>query len=131
MKMKLSVNAMTLKWKTIVFENLPIKLTQQEERVLRWIVAPKSDKKRARRRSAIWVIVVVAAMLGAIWGLFYVPVVDVSEYESLADTVFTVLAMGIVLGNLYFLFRRIGIQQKIIQKLFAELSSTERTKKRC
>jgi len=47
---------MTLKWKTIVFEDLPIKLTQQEERVLRWIVAPKSDKKRARRRSAIWVI---------------------------------------------------------------------------
>lgn len=108
-----------------MFEDLPIKLTQQEERLLRSIVAPDSAKRRDRRRIAIWVMVVVVAMLGGIWGLFYIPVVDVSEYKSVADSVFTVLAAGIFFGNLYFLFRLIGTQQKLIQKLFAELSSTD------
>ena len=108
-----------------MFEDLPIKLTQQEDRVLRWIVAPKSDKKRARRRNLIWLIVVVVGILGGTWGLFYVPVVDVSEYESVADAAFTVLLVAAILGNLYFLFKRIEIQQKLIQKLLDALSPTD------
>ena len=114
-----------MKWKTIVFEDLPIKLTQQEERVLRAIVAPESDKKRARRRIAIWMTVVLVAMLGGIWGLFYVPVGDVSEYKSVADAAYTVLFGVVILGNLYFLFKGIGIQRKLIQKLFEALSPTD------
>ena len=114
-----------MKWKTIVFDDLPIKLTQKEERVLQWIVAPASVRRLDRRRIVILVTVVVVAMLGGIWGLFYIPVVDVSEYKPVADAAYTVLAAGIFLGNLYFLFRRIEIQQRLIQKLFAEISSTD------
>ena len=108
-----------------MFEDLPIKLTQQEERVLRAIVAPESDKKRERRRIAIWMTVVVVGMLGGICGLMYVPVGDVSEYKSVADAAYTVLFGVVILGNLYFLFKGIGIQRKLIQKLFEALSPTD------
>ncbi len=107
-----------------MFEDLPIKLTNQEELVLRTIVDPESSKAETRR-SAISLVIVIVVMPLAIWGLFYIPMGDLSEYESLADSAYAILPLGVILWTGYRLIQSMRIRDQLIQKLVSALNRTD------
>ena len=115
-----------------MFENLPVKLTQQEERMLRAIVAPESAKGRIRRTAIelpVLLTVLAVVIFGAAWGLSSIVTSDLSKYESLADAAFKVLAMGVIVGNCYFLVvKPTKLRKQLILKFYAALSSTDASK---
>ena len=111
-----------------MFEDLPVELTQPEERMLRAIVASDSARRQTRRNSIGIVVLVAVIMLGAVWALFYVPMGDLSEYKSLADGAYSILLIGSCLWNCYFIVKSVKLKNQLIRKLFAALSPMDASK---
>jgi hypothetical protein len=107
-----------------VFEDLPVELSQQEERMLQAIVIP-GVTKQGIRRTVILVTVVPVVMLGIVWGLFYVPMGDLSKYKSLADAAYSILPIGFLLYFFYLTVKSTRLRNELIQKLYHALSSMD------
>lgn len=63
----------------MMFEDMPVELTQEEKRMLRSMVTPESTKEETRRNVILVTVVIPVIMLGSIWGLFYVQMGDLSR----------------------------------------------------
>ncbi len=107
-----------------MLKDLPVELSQQEERMLQWIVIPKVSK--AGTRSLVMLVTVsLVVMLGMIWAFFYVPMGDLSKYKSIADTCYSVLPVVAIFFGCYVVVKSIKIRNELIQKLYHALTSMD------
>jgi tellurite resistance protein TehA-like permease len=92
--------------------------------MLQAIVTPEFAKG-GTRRNVILATVVPVVMLGIVWGLFDVPMGDLSKYKSLADAAYSILPIGFLLYFFYLTVKSTRLRNELIQKLYHALSSMD------